>query len=158
MANQKSRIEKIYIASDHAGVELKKIVFDFIAKTKKINVVDLGPTTGENSVDYPDFAYKVGKSVQSTPNSFGILICGTGFGMAIAANKVNGIRAVPIVIAKMAPLAIEHNNINVLCLSARFVDESENLKIVELVLDAQFLGERHEDRVNKISKIEKEEN
>jgi ribose 5-phosphate isomerase B len=144
----------IYIASDHAGINLKEGLVKYL-KEQKYNVNDLGPQS-TNAVDYPDYALKVAQSVVKQNNAIGILICGTGFGMAIAANKVKGIRATSIIRSDMAPLARQHNNANIITLSARFNNLEENIKIVDTFLKAQFEGGRHQDRLNKITKIEDE--
>jgi ribose 5-phosphate isomerase B len=142
---------KIYIGSDHAGVELKeKIIKHF---SKQYQFQDEGPFTND-SVDYPDFAFKVANQVIKN-NALGILICGTGFGMSIAANKVKGIRAVSIIRSDMASLAKEHNNANIITLSARFVSFEENVRIINNFLNAKFGGERHQKRLDKITACEK---
>jgi ribose 5-phosphate isomerase B len=148
------KIKKLFIAADHAGVEMKNEVINFIKKANDFEIKDFGTFSSETSVDYPDYAKLVAEAVATTPNSFGILICGTGFGMAIAANKINGIRATAIAKPEMAALAVEHNNINVLCLSARFIDKNTNFNIVQHVLAATFLGDRHTRRIDKITKLE----
>lgn len=141
---------KIYIASDHTGIELKKQIINYFSRQHEL--IDEGPNTSD-SVDYPDFAYKVAKQVADN-HAIGVLICGTGFGMCIAANKIKGIRAIDIVRSDMANLAKEHNNANIITLSARFVTHEENIKIVEKFLNANFVGERHQKRLDKISMIE----
>ncbi len=134
----------VYIASDHAGVELKKHIQ---AQFKNYNWVDLGPQTTE-SVDYPDFADKLCKSVLSKKDSLGLLICGTGIGMSIRANRYPLIRAALCTQAEMAQLTRQHNNANVLCLGARITPEADNLQIVETFLLTPFEGGRHERRVS----------
>jgi ribose 5-phosphate isomerase B len=141
----------IYIGSDHAGFEMKTNVINHFQN--KYKMVDEGPFNNE-SVDYPDYAFKVAKQVVNN-NAIGILICGTGFGMCIAANKVKGIRAAGIVRSDMASLAREHNNANIITLSARFVSLDENIKIIEAFLNSSFGGERHQRRLDKISNQEK---
>jgi ribose 5-phosphate isomerase B len=147
-------ITNIFVASDHSGIELKAKIISYIKSLNKFSVTNCGPNTSE-SVDYPDFARIVCNNVvQDLSNNFGILICGTGFGMELAANKFKSIRAVNIVNVDMASLAIQHNNINVLTLSARFVDAGTNIKIIEKVLNSSFEGGRHINRINKICDIE----
>ncbi len=141
--------KKIYIASDHAGFELKEKVKNYL-KDKNIEIEDLG-TNNIDSVDYPDYAFKLGKKVASEENSLGILICGTGIGMCIAANKVKGIRAAHCNIEKEAEMTRKHNNANVLCLGARIIDYDLATKIVDRFLGSEFEGGRHKDRVNKIN-------
>lgn len=141
---------KIYIGSDHAGVELKRQIIEHFKN--QYEFIDEGPFTND-SVDYPDFAFKVATQVVKN-NAIGILICGTGFGMCIAANKVKGIRAVDIVREDMANLAKEHNNANIITISARFVDFEQNIKIIDNFLNAKFGGERHQKRLDKISQYE----
>lgn len=141
---------KIYIGSDHAGVELKRQIIEHFKN--QYEFIDEGPFSND-SVDYPDFAFKVATQVVKN-NAIGILICGTGFGMCIAANKVKGIRAVDIVREDMANLAKEHNNANIITISARFVDFEQNIKIIDNFLNAKFGGERHQKRLDKISQYE----
>lgn len=143
---------KVAIASDHAGVEQKRELIEHM-KSNDIEVVDLGPNDAL-SVDYPDFALKVGNQVSNRLCDFGILVCGTGIGMAISANKIKGIRAANVTSHKFAKLAREHNDANVLTLSARFVDINENIKCVNEFLGAKFEGGRHQQRVDKIRKLE----
>lgn len=137
----------IYIGNDHAAVEMKNSICEHL-KSLNINYVNMGTDTNE-SVDYPDYAFKTCQEVIKN-DGIGILICGTGFGMSICANKVKGIRAVCVYKPETAALGVEHNNANVLCMSARFNDLATNIKIVDNFLNAHFLGERHLKRVNKI--------
>ena len=141
----------IFIGSDHAGIQLKQKILDYFANSK-YHFIDQGPNSSE-SVDYPDFAFKVASQVIQN-NALGILICGTGFGMSIAANKVKGIRAVTIVRSDMASLAKEHNNANIITISARFVSFEKNIKIINNFLNASFGGDRHQKRLDKISHYE----
>jgi ribose 5-phosphate isomerase B len=139
---------KIAVGSDHAGFELKKSVVAWLERNGH-ECDDMGPYTDE-SVDYPDYARKVAESVASGSADQGVLLCGTGIGVSIAANKVKGIRAALACNPEFATLARQHNNANVLCLSARF----SNLATIEQSLqnwfEADFEGGRHERRVNKI--------
>jgi ribose 5-phosphate isomerase B len=146
---------KIALAADHAGYEEKE-------KLKKtldelgVQYDDLG-TTSTESVDYPDYAKKVGEAVARGDADQGLLICGSGTGMAIAANKVPGVRAAVAWNEEIAQLAREHNDANVLSLSARYISDDENAKIVKAWFGAHFDEGRHKRRVDKINAIEKEE-
>jgi ribose 5-phosphate isomerase B len=146
---------KIAIASDHAGYEGKerlKPVLDELG----IQYEDLG-TVSEESVDYPDYARKVGEEVAQGNVEQGLLVCGSGTGMAIAANKVSGVRAAVAWNEEIATLAREHNDANVLALGARVTPGAELPKIVRAWFAAKYEGGRHERRVEKIREIEKEE-
>jgi len=146
---------EIAIGSDHAGFRLKEIVKNFL-KTKNIEVEDLGTHT-EESVDYPDYAFKVGEAVARKDFDFGILICGSGIGMSIAANKVKGIRAALCNDLYSAHVSREHNNANILCMGGRVIGE-EVAKNCLVWLNAKFEGGRHERRVNKITDYENSAN
>jgi len=146
---------KIALAADHAGYEEK----EKIKKTlDDLGVVydDFG-TVSTESVDYPDYAKKVGEAVARGDYDQGLLVCGSGTGMAIAANKVPGVRAAVAWNEEIAQLAREHNDANVLSLAARFTPEGEADKIVRAWFGAHFDGGRHQRRVDKIQEIEKEE-
>ncbi len=143
---------KIALASDHAGFTLKGKVRDYLAG-KGYEVVDYGPDSAE-SVDYPDYAEKVSQQVAAHEADFGVLVCGTGLGMAIAANKVPGIRAVTVNDTLSARFARSHNDANVLAMGERLTDESTARKILDTWLSTPFEGGRHERRVNKISDID----
>lgn len=143
---------RISIASDHGGFEQKQQLVSYL-EGKGQDVIDRGPST-EDSVDYPDFAALCCKDVQSGDAELGILVCGTGIGMAIAANKMRGIRAANVTNPEFAKLSREHNNANVLTLSGRFVSLEENGAIVDAFLDTPFAGGRHERRVGKIMALE----
>lgn len=145
---------KIALGSDHAGYERKKELIQLLTDMGH-KVADIG-THSEDSVDYPDYARRVARTVALHQADKGILICGTGIGMCISANKVPGIRAAVCWNAKVAALAAEHNQANVLCLSARFVSSKAAAQIVKAWLKTPFAGGRHLRRVQKISKIEKE--
>lgn len=146
---------KIAIASDHAGYNLKEEIKKHLAE-KNIEFIDYG-TNSCDSVDYPDFAYPAATSVRDHQTDFGILVCYTGIGMSITANKVRGIRAALVENLDAAKLTREHNNANVLCLSAKDLSLDGALKIVDTFLNTTFLGGRHERRVNKIMEIEQDE-
>jgi ribose 5-phosphate isomerase B len=146
---------KIAIGSDHAGFELKeKIKQHLIAKG--FDVDDRGTHSAE-SVDYPDYARAVGEQVAGKRADTGILVCGTGIGMAIAANKVPGIRAAHVTSEIEAQLSREHNDANVITLGGRVLDEATAGRIIDRWLSTGFSGGRHQRRVDKISEIEKEE-
>ena len=145
---------RIAIGSDHGGFEQKNQLRDWLEE-QGCEVCDYG-SDSEESVDYPDYARPVAKAVVAGESDFGILVCGTGIGMQVAANKVHGIRAANAINAEFAKLAREHNNANVITLSGRFVELEENKKIVEAFLSTDFGGDRHARRVEKIMKIEQE--
>lgn len=144
---------KIAVGSDHAGFRLKGEIIAFL-RAQGLEVIDMG-TSGEESVDYPDFALKVAESVRNGESNLGVLVCGTGLGMAIAANKVPGVRAVTCTDPVSARLSREHNDANVLCLGARITGGLLATEIVKEWLAAEFQGGRHQTRVDKISSIEK---
>ena len=138
--------EKIFIASDHAGFDLKKQILN----TVKENLIDLGANT-EESVDYPDYAKKLVSKIRTTENSKGILICGSGIGMSIAANRDRNIRAGIAFEPKIAKLMREHNDANVLVLPGKFMNIQDVLKCIENFLTTNFAGGRHQNRVKKLS-------
>lgn len=142
---------KVFIGSDHAGYLLKEALKNFLA-IKEIEYKDLG-TFSESSVNYPEFAYKVADAVSKDLADLGILICGTGIGMSITANKVKNIRAAVVDSIETAKLSRLHNNANVLCLGARITDEKNALEILDAWLNTSFEGGRHETRINLISKL-----
>lgn len=139
---------RVAVASDHAGFCQKAQVVDFITSLGH-EAVDLGPAT-DDRVDYPDFAHKVAWGVAEGEYDRGVLICGTGLGMAMTADKVPGIRAVAIQTPGFAELCREHNDANVICLSGRFVDPATNDEIVRIFLAQEFGGGRHATRVEKM--------
>ena len=138
---------KIAIGSDHAGFEYKQALAAFVKAAK---LKDFG-THSATSVDYPDFAHPVASAVESGEFDFGILICGSANGVAITANKHQGIRAGLCWNVEVAALVRQHNNANVLCIPARFISIAEAEKIVETFLTTDFEGGRHADRVSKIT-------
>jgi ribose 5-phosphate isomerase B len=146
---------KIAIASDHAGYEEKERLKPLLGELG-INYEDLG-TVSEASVDYPDYARKVGEEVAQGHVDQGLLVCGSGTGMAIAANKVPGVRAAVAWNEETARLAREHNDANVLTLGSRTTPVEELPKIVRAWFAARFAGGRHTQRVEKIKQIEQEE-
>src|SRR5215213_7127334 len=146
---------RIALASDHAGYAEKERLKPLLADLG-VEFHDLG-TASEESVDYPDYARKVAEQVAQGSVEQGLLVCGSGTGMAIAANKVPGVRAAVAWSEEIARLAREHNDANVLSLPARFIPADVASKIVKAFFGAHFDGGRHQRRVDKISEIEKEE-
>ena len=141
------------IGSDHGGVNLKEIIKGYLAE-RGIEVKDFG-THGTTSVDYPDIAKEVAESIVSGEYENGILFCGTGIGMSIAANKVKGIRAAHVTDTYSPRMAREHNNAHIICLGERITGCDLAVEIVKAYLDAEHLGGRHANRVSKIMEIEK---
>ena len=146
---------KIALAADHAGFEEKEKVKHTLDEIG-VQYEDMG-TYSTDSVDYPDYARKVGEAVAKGQVDSGLLVCGSGTGMAISANKVHGVRAAVAWNEEIARLAREHNNANVLALAARYTTDEENQKIVKAWFDAKFEGGRHERRVEKIAEIERDD-
>jgi len=140
--------KKIYIATDHAGYAVKAYVKDIVTNLGH-EIVDLGPDSADR-VDYPDFAKKCTEAVISDAGSFGILICGTGIGMSIAANKVSGIRAGLCHDHYTAKLTRQHNDANILCFGERVVGKGVIEDMVEAFLNTEFEGGRHATRIGKI--------
>jgi ribose 5-phosphate isomerase B len=138
---------KIAIGSDHAGFEYKQALAAFVEAAK---LKDFG-TYSAASVDYPDFAHPVASAVESGEFDLGILVCGSANGVAITANKHQGIRAAICWTAEIAALARQHNNANIVCIPARFISIEEAEQIVETFLTTAFEGGRHADRINKMS-------
>lgn len=143
---------KIALGADHAGFELKEKIKQHLI-TQGFDLNDRGTDSSE-SVDYPDFARSVGEEVAAGKADWGILVCGAGIGMAIAANKVPGIRAANIHNEIEAQLSREHNNANVLALGGRMLDQATALRIVDRWLSTAFGGGRHQRRIDKISEME----
>ena len=139
--------KKIYIASDHAGFDLKKEIL----KKSNENYIDLG-TRNSDSVDYPEYAFKLTEKLKFDKNSLGILICGSGIGMAIAANRDEFIRAGLAFNPEIAKLMRMHNDANILILPGRFIDIHEALKCVDNFIETDFEGGRHQKRIDKLSK------
>ncbi|HEX9804116.1 MAG TPA: ribose 5-phosphate isomerase B [Candidatus Dojkabacteria bacterium] len=140
--------KQIFIGSDHAGFRLKEAIKKYLDE-KNYKYEDLG-TDSEESVDYPDYAKKVGEKVLGNPDSLGILMCGSGNGVCITANKIHGIRAAYGANEYLAEFARRHNNANVICLGGRVVGEEHAKSIIEAFLTSDFEGGRHEKRVNKM--------
>lgn len=141
--------KNIAIGSDHAGFTLKEFIKGKFEQD--INWTDMGPSSGDR-VDYPDYAHQVAKAVSQKSVDLGILICGSGNGVCMTANKHQGVRAGLAWEAELASLAREHNNANVICLPARFITEDQAIEIVRAYIGAEFEGGRHETRVQKIEK------
>jgi ribose 5-phosphate isomerase B len=139
----------IAVGGDHAGYDYKAQILAYL-KAKEIPVTDLGTYSSE-STDYPDFAHPVASAVENGEASFGILVCGSANGVAITANKHQGIRAAICWLPEIASLARQHNNANVICLPARFVSMQEATEMVETFLNTPFEGGRHQSRVEKIA-------
>ena len=146
---------KIAIGADHVGYELKEKIKQRLAQEGN-EVHDKG-TNSTDSVDYPDFARLVGEEVARKDADFGVLVCGSGIGMSIAANKVAGVRAAHVTNTYEAQMAREHNNANVVTVGARVLDEGTAIQAVEKFLHTPFAGGRHERRVQKIMEIEEQE-
>ena len=143
---------KVAIASDHRGYHLKEKVISLL-RAEGHDVLDLGPST-EESVDYPDFAALVAGRVSDGSVDRGVLICGTGIGMAIAANKFPGVRAAACVDEVTAELSRRHNDLNVLCLSGDLISSRVTERLVQIWMSTEFEGGRHQRRVEKIRQIE----
>jgi ribose 5-phosphate isomerase B len=140
-------LKKIFIASDHAGYKLKNSIISKFFKKKKI--IDLGPKTND-PVDYPDFAKKLAKKVSSNKACFGILICGSGMGMAMTANKSKNIRAALCYNKKNTKLSRLHNNANIITLGERLISKNKAFNLIKIFLSTKFEGGRHLRRVKKI--------
>jgi len=151
---------RIAIGSDHGGFELKQVLVEYIQELG-YELVDYG-TDSEESVDYPDFVLEVGKSIQEKEVEKGILVCGSGVGVCITANKMKGVYAATCHDSYSASQGVEHDNMNVLCLGGRIVGSELGKVLVKAFLEASFSGsdpgnERHLRRVTKVRKIEEEE-
>ena len=145
---RKIKIKRVILASDHAGFKLKEIIKKFLIKKKK-KILDLG-TKNTNPVDYSDFAHLLSKKIKKNSNQFGILVCGSGIGMDMAANRHKNIRAALCYDIKSTKLSRQHNNANVMTLGARLIKKKVALKCVSLFIKTDFKGGRHLRRVNKI--------
>ena len=146
------KLNKIFktacIASDHAGYKLKEDIKNYLID-KKMSVFDIGPYN-DNSVDYPDYAKKLGNRIKLKKSDVGILVCGSGTGMAISANKIKSIRAAVCYNTKSTRLSRQHNNANIIALGSRLTKKGLSLKLVELFLKTKFEGGRHLKRIKKI--------
>ena len=150
MSNIKLNIlfRTVCIASDHAGYNLKEDIKNHLID-KNISVYDLGPYE-KHSVDYPDYARKLGNRIKLKKSDVGILVCGSGTGMAISANKIRSIRAAVCYNLKSTRLSRQHNNANIIALGSRLIKKKLSLKLVEVFLETKFEGGRHLKRVRKI--------
>ena len=140
-------MKKIYIASDHAGFKLKSSILSKFSKNKKI--IDLGPNSNI-SVDYPDYAKKLSKKIASNKGSFGILVCGSGMGMAITANKIKNVRAALCYSNKNTKLSRLHNNANIITLGERLISKNKAINLIKIFLGTKFEGGRHLRRIKKM--------
>ena len=141
-------LNKIFLASDHGGYKLKEMVKDYLIKNKQ-NIEDLG-CFDSDSVDYPDYAKLLSKKLKTNPNSRGILFCGTGIGISMAANRFSHVRAALCTSIEMASKSRKHNNANVLALGGRILEHDLATEIVKEFLNTEFEFGRHALRVNKI--------
>ena len=139
---------RISIGNDHAGVEYKNYIKEYLL-TKDIDVNNYG-TDSLDSVDYPDFAHPVSNDVNEKKSELGILICGSGNGVCMTANKYKNVRAALCWNKELALLSKSHNNANIICIPARFIEKKEALEIIKTFISQEFEGGRHERRVNKI--------
>ena len=139
---------KIAIGGDHAGFSYKKKIIEYL-NSNGITTIDVGPKN-EASCDYPDFSHLVAKSVQKKEVDFGVLVCGSANGVAMAANKHNNIRAAICWNSEIASLAKTHNNANIICFPARFVSLDSVLRMIEVFMKKNFEGGRHLNRIKKI--------
>ncbi len=144
---------RIAIGSDHAGYEQKERLREHLVAAGH-DVTDVGTFSGDESVDYPDYAIAVARSVAAGDTERGVLVCGTGMGMAIAANKVDGVRAVNVTDPEFARLSRQHNDANIVAVSGRFVPVAVNEEIIDEFLATAFEGGRHAGRVGKITGAE----
>ena len=141
-------MKKIFISSDHAGFKLKEAIKIYLEK-KKINFQDFGPSN-ENSVDYPDYAHKVARKVNSSKKNIGILVCGSGTGMNIAANKHKNVRAAQCFNEKSTKLSRLHNDANIITLGSRLINRKKACTFVKVFLNTSFEGGRHKIRIRRI--------
>ena len=141
-------MKKIFLSSDHAGFKLKELIKIYLNK-KNIKFFDLGPQNDEQ-VDYPDFAHKVAKKVKTSSNHFGILVCGSGMGMNITANRHKNIRAAQCYNLKSTKLSRLHNDANIITLGSRLLTSKNALNCVNIFLNTKFEGGRHAKRIRKI--------
>lgn len=152
METAKTSFPPLFFGSDHAGRELKDILASH-ARDRGYSITDLG-TDSDVSVDYPDYAQKVGESVLANPGSLGVLVCGTGIGMSIAANKLHGIRAALLYNEETARLARQHNNANVIAMGGREVPPGQAIRWLDVFLASAFEDGRHSRRLDKVARLE----
>ena len=145
---KKAKLERVILASDHAGFKLKEVIKKFLIKKRK-KVLDLG-TKNSSSVDYPFYAHLLSRKMKRTQNKFGILVCGSGTGMSMTANKHKNIRAALCYDIKSTKLSRKHNNANVMAIGARLIKKNVALKCVNTFLKTDFDGGRHLRRIRKI--------
>ena len=148
MIQKTIKINKIILASDHAGFKLKNEIKKFLIKKGK-KILDLG-TNDNKSVDYPDFAHKLSKKIKTNNKHFGILVCGSGIGMSITANKYKNVRAALCYSTKSARLSRQHNNANVIAIGARLTKKNLALQCINTFIKTNFEGGRHLKRIKKI--------
>ena len=139
----------IAIASDHAGFDYKELIIKYLAD-KNINVIDYG-CNNSNSMDYPDVIHPISKAVNEGKHEYGIIICGSGNGVSMTANKYPNVRAALCWLEEIALLARQHNNANIISIPARFVTSDQAIKMIDIFLTTAFEGGRHQTRVNKIA-------
>ena len=144
-------MKRVLIASDHAGFKLKKILIEELQG--EIKFEDLGPFS-ESSVDYPDYAIKLSKKINFKKDIFGVLICGSGIGMSMVANRFKNVRAALCMNNKMSILARQHNNANILVLGSRLISEQEAIKCLLVFLKTNYEGGRHQARLDKFNLVE----
>jgi ribose 5-phosphate isomerase B len=140
-------MKKLLIASDHAGFELKKFLIQNLAD--KFQFIDLGTNSAE-SVDYPDYGFAMANAIENKQAEMGVLICGSGIGISIAANRNRCVRAALVYNNEIAKLSRQHNNANVICLGARFLTNTDAIQFIETFVNTQFEGGRHANRVDKL--------
>jgi ribose 5-phosphate isomerase B len=145
-------LKRIAVGSDHAGYEAKEGAKQTLASLG-LEVLDVGTSSNE-SVDYPDFGAAVGRAVASGEAERGVLICGSGIGISIAANKIAGVRAAVCWNEETARLARQHNDANVLCLGARFIEPDLAARMIRVFMETEFDGGRHQQRVDKLTKLD----
>jgi len=141
-------LKKIFISSDHAGYKLKEVIKTYLSK-KKLSYFDLGPNN-DDRVDYPDFAHKVARRVKTNKNNVGILVCGSGMGMSIVANRHKNIRAAQCFNLKSTKLSRLHNDANIITLGSRLLSKKNALSFIGVFLNTKFEGGRHSKRIKKI--------
>ncbi len=143
---------RVAIGCDHGGLNIKNAIIEYL-KENNIDYTDFGCYT-EESVDYPVYAYKVATDVVNNTDTLGVLCCGTGIGISMAANKVKGIRAAVCTNEFMAEMTRRHNNSNIICMGGRIIDEPTAVKLADIFLNTEFEGDRHTKRVDMITAIE----
>ena len=143
-----TNLKKIFISSDHAGFKLKEAIKSYLSN-KKLSFTDMGPYN-DSRVDYPDFAHKVARKVKLNKNNIGILVCGSGMGMNIAANKHKNVRAAQCFSLKSTKLSRLHNDANIITLGSRLLKKKVVMQLINVFLITKFEGGRHKKRINKI--------